>query len=70
MAESKTERDERIKAEKEFRVRFLVRETGITEEQARELIDRSALIRLRSSERRASLSGNRSARHRTSVALN
>ncbi|WP_164746983.1 MULTISPECIES: hypothetical protein [unclassified Mesorhizobium] len=42
MAESKTERDERIKAEKEFRVRFHVRETGITEEQARELIDLSA----------------------------
>ncbi|RWB65569.1 hypothetical protein [Mesorhizobium sp.] len=39
MAETKQERAERIRAEKDFRVRFLVRETGITEAQARELID-------------------------------
>ncbi|BCM21197.1 hypothetical protein [Mesorhizobium sp. J8] len=50
MAEDKQERDERLKAEKEFRVRFLVKETGITEAQARELvemigIDASSLLR-------------------------
>jgi hypothetical protein len=39
MAEDKQERDERLKAEKEFRVRFLVKETGITEAQARDLVD-------------------------------
>ncbi|WP_292146486.1 hypothetical protein [Mesorhizobium sp.] len=39
MADDKQERDERLKAEKEFRVRFLVKETGITEAQARELVD-------------------------------
>ena len=39
MAESKQERDERLKAEKEFRVRFLMKETGITEAQARDLVD-------------------------------
>lgn len=39
MAESKHERDERLKAEKEFRVRFLMKETGITEAQARDLVD-------------------------------
>ncbi|MGT2467297.1 hypothetical protein ACVOMV_23915 [Mesorhizobium atlanticum] len=33
MADDKQERDERLKAEKEFRVRFLVKETGITEAQ-------------------------------------
>lgn len=37
MAESKQERAERAQAEKQFRVRFLVRETGITEAQARAL---------------------------------
>ncbi|MDG4896391.1 hypothetical protein P9272_22745 [Mesorhizobium sp. WSM4976] len=39
MADNKQERDERLKAEKEFRVRFLVKETGITEAQARELVE-------------------------------
>ena len=39
MAEDKQERDERLKAEKEFRVRFLMQETGITEAQARDLVD-------------------------------
>ncbi|PBB83553.1 hypothetical protein CK216_27735 [Mesorhizobium sp. WSM3876] len=39
MAETKQERAERIRAERDFRVRFLVRETGITEAQARDLID-------------------------------
>ena len=39
MAEGKRERDERLKAEKEFRVRFLMKETGITEAQARALVD-------------------------------
>lgn len=39
MAEDKQERDARLKAEKEFRVRFLVQETGITEAQARDLVD-------------------------------
>jgi hypothetical protein len=39
MAESKQERDERLRAEKEFRVRFLMKETGITEGQARDLVD-------------------------------
>ncbi|WP_292318192.1 hypothetical protein [Mesorhizobium sp.] len=39
MAEDKRERAERLKAEKEFRVRFLMQETGITEAQARDLVD-------------------------------
>lgn len=39
MAESKDERSQSVEAEKNFRIRFLVRETGITEAQARELID-------------------------------
>ncbi|WP_187331319.1 MULTISPECIES: hypothetical protein [unclassified Mesorhizobium] len=39
MAESQKEREARILAEKDFRVRFLMHETGITEDQARELID-------------------------------
>lgn len=39
MAEDKQERDARLKAEKEFRVRFLMQETGITEAQARDLVD-------------------------------
>ncbi|MDX8449932.1 hypothetical protein [Mesorhizobium captivum] len=39
MAESKQERAERVQAEKQFRVRFLVHETGITEEQARDLVE-------------------------------
>ncbi|MGX9142846.1 hypothetical protein [Mesorhizobium sp. 128a] len=39
MAESEKEGAGRAQTEKEFRVRFLVRETGITEAQARELID-------------------------------
>ncbi|RWC00325.1 MAG: hypothetical protein EOQ57_17165 [Mesorhizobium sp.] len=50
MAESNREREERVQAEKEFRVRFLMRETGITEPQARELIglignDANSLLR-------------------------
>ncbi|WP_292507741.1 hypothetical protein [Mesorhizobium sp.] len=39
MAEDKRERAERLKAEKEFRVRFLMQETGITEARARDLVD-------------------------------
>lgn len=39
MAEDKRERAEPLKAEKEFRVRFLMQETGITEAQARDLVD-------------------------------
>ena len=39
MAEDKQERDARLKTEKEFRVRFLMKETGITEAQARDLVD-------------------------------
>lgn len=39
MAESKQERAARVQAEKQFRVRFLVRETGITEAQARDLVE-------------------------------
>ncbi|WP_176479214.1 hypothetical protein [Mesorhizobium sp. WSM3860] len=42
MAESKKERDERIQAVKDFRVRFLMRATGITEAQAR---DANSLLR-------------------------
>ena len=39
MTESKQEHDERLQAEKEFRIRFLVKETGISEAQARELVE-------------------------------
>ncbi|MDX8443545.1 hypothetical protein [Mesorhizobium australafricanum] len=39
MAESKQERDERLQAEKEFRIQFLVKENGITEAQARDLVE-------------------------------
>lgn len=50
MAESEEERTERVQAEKEFRVQFLMRETGITEDQARDLVemigsDPSSLLR-------------------------
>ncbi|MDX8500885.1 hypothetical protein RFM99_21040 [Mesorhizobium sp. VK4C] len=38
MAENDQERAERVQAQKDFRVQFLVRETGITEAQARDLI--------------------------------
>lgn len=38
MAENDQERAERAQAQKDFRVQFLVRETGITEAQARDLI--------------------------------
>ncbi|RRH89559.1 hypothetical protein EH240_33800 [Mesorhizobium tamadayense] len=37
--ESERQRAERVKAEKGFRVRHLMRETGITEAQALDLID-------------------------------
>ncbi|MGX5803103.1 hypothetical protein ACWGS9_17870 [Bradyrhizobium sp. Arg314] len=39
MAESKQERDERLQAETEFRIQFLMKETGITEAQARGLVE-------------------------------
>jgi hypothetical protein len=39
MIETSEQRRARVLAEKEFRVRFLVRETAITEGQARDLID-------------------------------
>ncbi|TGQ63510.1 MAG: hypothetical protein E5V49_00645 [Mesorhizobium sp.] len=50
MAESEKERSARMNEEKEFRVRFLVRETGITEAQAHELVrlignDANSLLR-------------------------
>ncbi|UCI09554.1 hypothetical protein [Mesorhizobium sp. B1-1-8] len=38
MAENKQERAERVQAEKDFRVQFLMGETGIAEAQARDLI--------------------------------
>ncbi|MDX8448130.1 hypothetical protein [Mesorhizobium captivum] len=38
MAENDQERAERVQAQKDFRVQFLVRETGISEAQARDLI--------------------------------
>ncbi|WP_170950403.1 hypothetical protein [Mesorhizobium sp. WSM3864] len=39
MAATKQELIERARAQKEFVVHFLTRETGVTEAQARELID-------------------------------
>ncbi|MBZ9990962.1 hypothetical protein LB572_28065 [Mesorhizobium sp. BH1-1-5] len=39
MAETEQEFVERARAQMEFRVQFLTRETGVTEAQARELID-------------------------------
>ncbi|WP_176479030.1 hypothetical protein [Mesorhizobium sp. WSM3860] len=39
MAENEQKLSERAHAQKEFRVHFLTRETGITEAQARDLID-------------------------------
>ncbi|MDX8466129.1 hypothetical protein RFM26_10595 [Mesorhizobium sp. VK23B] len=39
MIESAQQRAERVKAEKGFRVRFLMREAGITEAQALDLIE-------------------------------
>ncbi|WP_292304573.1 hypothetical protein [Mesorhizobium sp.] len=38
MAENDQERAERVQAQTDFRVQFLVRETGVTEAQARDLI--------------------------------
>ncbi|AZO28394.1 MULTISPECIES: hypothetical protein [unclassified Mesorhizobium] len=50
MAETKRERELQLQAAKEFRVQFLMNETGITEAQARELVgmiglDASSLLR-------------------------
>ncbi|RUW53235.1 hypothetical protein EOA32_10135 [Mesorhizobium sp. M1A.F.Ca.ET.072.01.1.1] len=39
MSDNEQERTDDIQAVKDFRVRFLIRETGIAEAQARELVD-------------------------------